>query len=215
MTFPSRKCTGLSRRSYRKVTKPKSKKQISKLVKQIVSKEAETKFFYSTYGPTGIDYSGTIVDISAIPQGSTDNSRNGDTLRYKNLYISGNIVAGDATNLLRMIIFRWKPNVGTSVGSVLTASTLGTALAPHSRYYHDFLPQMRIIYDKLITVNAVSKPQVAFKCVLTKGIKDVKAQFSAGSTNATNRLYVLLLSDSAAIPNPTVAFAVSIQFQDV
>lgn len=210
----SKKSTGLKKKSFSTVGSTGRQKKAKRLARQIQLHLGEKKYGEST-GSQSVDFSGAIIDVSAIAQGDGDTNRNGDQLTLTSYELKYNWVQADTTNLVRTIIFQWLPNTSAgapTVGSVLIAAPLGTATAPLAVYDHDNRYNFRILYDKLHRLDAAHVIQ-GNEIMITKFARN-RIQFNGGATTGSNRIYILIISDSAAAAHPTFYYDNKINFRD-
>lgn len=211
----------------RQPLKPKQKTQVKKIVKKSLLNLAEKKFGDTVSATaTNIDWAGTtVIPLSDFPQGDADNnSRDGDQILPTSLMYAitvknnGNGTPGLALNVVRLIIFRWKPffsDVAPTVAKIMTYT--GTSYAAEAPLTHDGRKQFNILVDRRITVDSVVKPYV-----LLKGFIPLKKkiQWKAGSTtNVSSGIYMFLMSDAdaggGANTKPTYQhYAVRINYND-
>lgn len=211
----------------RQPLKPVQKTQVKKIVKRSIINLGEKKFGDTVSATqTTIDWAGTaIVPLSDFPQGDADNnSRDGDqiygiSLNYAlTIKNNGNGTPALALNVVRLIIFRWKPffaDVAPTVAKIMTYTSTG--YAAEGPITHDGRKQFNILVDRRFTVDSVNKPYVLLKgsCKLSK-----KVQWKAASTtNCAGGLYMFLISDAdsggGANTKPTREhFAIRINYND-
>lgn len=191
------------------------RKTVAKIARRVVKSQSEHKYFDFS-SATGFDYGGSVLDISAVTQGgSTDVTRSGDELRATSLLVNMLITVADATNLCRIICFKWKQDSGLAtpgVGDIL--NTIGSTSAPLSPYVHDQRGNFTVMYDK--TWNLVlntSRESVVRKVKIKMGKKG-KINFNGGGTTGRGKFYLLFISDSAAVPNPSFRLITRLNFID-
>lgn len=185
------------------------KQSIKALIHRELHKESEKKFWAVVRTPTSVDFSGAVYDLSLVPQGDTDSSRDGDQIEIESIDFAFNLATGDAQQLMRLLLFCWKPNNVPSVTSILLGT--GSTEAPLQRYNTDQRQQYTVLHDELFNLNTVSTPTIARQVRLNARRY---AQFIAGSTAGTNHIYVLIVSDSGAVTHPTIAYCSKLQYFD-
>jgi len=200
-----------------------SKAEVKNMIKSIVGQEEEKKYF-DTYvnASADIDWLGTVLPVTSIPQNVTDTGRVGDNVLLKELTYSfyfkfnQNATFTSSVNVARVIIFSWKPffaSVAPSVTGVLQYN--GNYSAAHGPVAHDNKGQYKIHLDKSFVLDGASTD-----VNLVRGrIKlNQKVQFKAGSTtDCSNGVFVLFISDAAAGvgPYPKIAdWIVRLDFKD-
>lgn len=207
------------RRFYRKRRFTKRAVATKAYVKKLVRKEAETKYWdLSTASqPYSIALGATtILDLTEVPQGTTDVTRVGDKLTIRGLDIRMDAIIADTTNVIRCIIFQWYINTNITLSNPLGSQVLQDITTyPHlSNYHHDNNNQFHILYDTMIQLGAQG-PQARVWHV-KPNLKWAKktVEFSGGGTNGANKLYMLLVSDSSAVSHPTVRIQSRLRFDD-
>lgn len=188
-------------------------KAVSSLVKKGVKKMSEWKFL-TTYAYGGIDNAGSIVSLSDVAQGDTDNTRNGDSLFASSLGMRYHWVGADAYNTMRLIIFQWNQDDVPSVGDILL--DVGVVSSCTENYNTDQASHYKIMYDHTITATQAvtgqgySGPFMAKKLRVPRS----KIQFNGGGTVGTGKIYYLALSDSAAASHPSLLFTSRLNYRD-
>lgn len=206
-----RKRRGVFRRKRRTILS-----KVKKIVDMKIAKNTEMKLFDSTATQQTVSDAGTLTNLTAVGQGDHDDQRQGDKLTPKKLIVKMNFVAGDSTNICRVVIFRWKQYSGSIAPTqalLMDYTTANGVLAPLSMYAHDYRSTFQILHDKTIYLNAVSKPQVghSFRLNLKRG---PKINFVATTTNAQNHIYMYIVSDSAAATHPNYSHISRFNFVD-
>lgn len=189
------------------------KRVIRKVVQGQLVKQVETKYSEFTATASGFDFSGVIYSLTDIAQGATDQTRNGDELLPTSLDIRMQLVAGDATQAARFMIVRWLPYTTGAPSITAILQGTGSALAPYQSFYHDQRDQFEVLMDKFIKLDTYH-PTFNVRKRLKLAKKMVK--YTAGSTtNASNKLFVVLISDSGAAPNPSFSGVIRTNFSDI
>lgn len=211
------------RRVYRRKGRKLTKRQLT-TVKTLINRRIETKFF--PYAATSFAVISTpILDNSwaQVPQGDSDTQRNGDHIMWKKLRFRYQLLAGDTTNLVRIIIFQWHPSSTPVPNAILLTGPSGGADV-YSCLNQDTRQMYKIIYDKThslvgngtpnFPVTSVSQTFVNRQFSLSKCQKNV--QFNAGTTVSTNTIYLMFLSDSApmSIIHPSMVYTSMLWYKD-
>lgn len=183
--------------------------QVKQIVRSALGNVLEHKFFNTNLAMTALAYTGATYQLSAVPQGITDYNRTGDVFIVKKVVLRIQTITGDATNMVRVIVFIWFPNTTPAVGDVLT--TTSTAEAPLTQNVHDNLSKMKILYDSIIAV-ATSKLNDVRILNLRCNAK-IQAN-NASTTLGTNHVWIAICSDSSAATHPSLGFACQITFED-
>lgn len=200
---------------------PLNNKQ-KKEVKQIVGIQQEKKYTlaWDSLSPTTTP---NLVGPLVIPiQGDTDTERSGDRIMIKSVEVRQKMACGDTTNMIRVIFFQWRPSVPPTIaGQILQADPITASITVLSVYSKDFYPDFKILYDKTHRLagngtanypatNITTNYEHFFLKRFNKQI-----QYAAGGiVNSTNNIFLLIVSDSGALPNPTYSFDMRINYTD-
>lgn len=189
-------------------------------VKDIIKVRQELKFFPASKSGVAVSTTPTIDDLSAIPQGSTDNDRDGDRVRLETLELRGVLINADVTNHYRIVVFSWFPNSTPVAGNILLNGPSGNVDA-FSCYSHDNRQLYKILWDKFYFCagngGAASNPYTPTSeqpLYFRVPVTPKQVQFAAGTTNGTNKVYILYLSDSGAISHPVIHYATKLLYTD-
>lgn len=187
-------------------------KKEKKQVKSLINSGRENKYHDTLLAVTE-EYGGTVYSISDVPVGDTDITRDGDQFTQRSLRIKGKCVVADATNIVRFIVFRWKQNDTPDVAKILSSTYVGSIRAPYAPFHHDGRTNFTVLYDKMLVTDTYNPIRVFD----TKWInlRDKKQYMVAGSsTEGKNKIYVLVISDSAAEASPLFEQVSRLTFTD-
>lgn len=216
------------RKTYRKKKMP-----IKTMIRKEISKKIETKDVTYQHNSIGgisfvsVGYGSTSCVsglFGAITQGTGDGQRVGNALYARGINIRLAFQPGDSTNYLRFLVVQPKgmgtPTQPSSVATFVSNVLSGAGSAVNQWLQPVDTDRWTVLLDKnyfmkfqsLEGNNATTTPTTRF---LNKFIKvNRKIQWDRQSI-INNDVYVLALSDSAAIPNPgTVAGFVRCYYQD-
>ncbi len=164
----------------------------------------------------GVSSTGIFQIPTTIPQGTNNFSRTGDLIRLENMHFNYFASYGDAVgNPMRIVIFQ---TVGGFTPTVLTDlfSFGGTG---SEDFTAEFLPNLvgrriELLYDELLVMNPNGSNGVTVRRGWLKPkIKDY--EFQQGTTNVINgQIFVVAITDSAAIPHPGLTMALRTYFTD-
>jgi hypothetical protein len=188
---------------------------MAKIANEMIDKRAELKRITLTRAAAGVDYSGVCVSLSDITQGDTPTTRDGNSVVFRELKLRYTITPADATNLMRVIVFRWLPLDSTppTPGQILL--TIGSALAPLSVRYPVFPSLYKVYYNKLHDVDTTSKVQVKGRVVIRKKMGIQKTEYNNTSSDGVGKLYILAISDSAAATHPSIQWYGQLRYNDM
>lgn len=199
---------------------PLSKRQlraVKSTVNKTLNQRVEKKFHDSNNSASTPSYSGAITTINDVAAGTSDVQRVGDELRMRSLKLRYAITPGDATNMVRAIVFQWFDDTTPTLASILEIT--GDVLAPLSPYKHDLQyskPKMfHVLHDKLYTVDTTTHTQVLGGCDIRR-FANRRVHFTEGSsTPDNNRLMLAFISDSAAVNHPSVSYYARLSYDDM
>jgi hypothetical protein len=172
-----------------------------------------------------VSQSANITNTGAVLSGMTNVSqgvgvsqRTGDTIFMSKCYINYSINAANADvySLARIIIFQWKPN---SSFAVPTPSDILQVVDPYGMYNWQFSNQYNILYDQVHFLSGTGSAPTASSNQGYFGNLDIsritkKVEFSPAVAFGANELYILIISDSAVIPFPTLNIRTRIVYSE-
>jgi len=196
-----------------------SRYTLRNIVDTVVQRTTELKYL-TLAGSLPFNVAGPsyITDISAVTQGQTDTTRIGDRLQFKNitlrylLYDSGVSVTANSMNHVRVFIFSWAPYV-TVAPLATDVFLLGGVISPPN---HDSRQMYKIHYDRQHQlVGATTKAMQTFVAQLKIPKKFQQCQFSAGTTNRTNGLYLgVIVTSSGAGVTGVLTYNTTVRYTD-
>lgn len=197
----------------REIKQPTLNKVQRTEVKKLISKQQEHKYF-ETRNTGAVDWAGTIVDLSAVPQGDTDSTRDADTLMPTSLVINYIINLGDTTNFFRVIVFRWHDkNTTPTVAQILQSNSSSTG-GVISDYDHDYRQNFNVLYDKTHTLVSGASNAVIIKNMIRLPLAKKAIQYVSGGTGGGEKLWALAISDSSAIAHPSWWYNFRLNYTD-
>jgi len=187
----------------------KPQKKLTKFdlkVLKSLRKQSEPNSFDTILAATSVDYSGLIYSLSDVTQGDGDSNRTGDQITNTSLELRLQVVTGDTSNLLRIIVFRWLPSDSTApvVTSILqgVSSTNAPLSALNRDNYRGRL--FDVLMDKLFSLDTYNPTALISEKIRLNA--QAKIAYTAAGTTGMGKLYILLVSDSAAAAHPTVQY---------
>lgn len=182
-------------------------------VQRLIKRNEEMK-----YAVIDASYSATTTPglycLSNTSQGDTGGTHIGDESVMKNLELRLIASVADATNSVRVILFRWKPNIGYVVpgaGAILKDANSPANLS--SLYQEDGEDQYQIMYDELFLLAAAGGNPEQISRRIRRNF-NIRCDFLTGTSNSSNMIYLMLISDSSATTHPSVQFMSKIGFTD-
>lgn len=190
-----------------------SSKRGKKYIKKAMNK---SEFNYvDTYSNTTVTTSGiTPICLNAIATGTDVGTRVGREIILKSISGRFGIQCGDSTNFVRIVIVYDISNNGTipAVSDILETGDY------RSDINYDNLSRFKVIYDNFFGLSLAGSGAMVDKFYkrvsnLTTTYNNTTAYTTTpGDVNVTGSLWLLLISDSSAIPNPGVYYFVRVKY---
>lgn len=188
-------------------------KAINQLILKNEMKDVEKKYWVSAIATaplhTNPSFGNNLLNLTQIPQGTTDQARVGDSLTLLKYYIRGSAYynpAGGYNSVIRFILVTYSPNTPIS-GSGSTAITapifeqIMQSLGSNSPrnvfagYYNDDKQLLKFHEDITLSLDSYH-PTAHFEMIGSIPEKWANMQFVTGSTNATYSVFLLGLADT-------------------
>jgi len=204
----------------RKGKKPLSKPQyvaVKKLIDQADAKKTEKHYVDISSGGASISYSGTLIDLTVVAQGSTDSTRIGDSINLKSVQMKWTWSLGTTPNTVRLIVFQWfgDANVDAPEASeILQGSFVGGVGAPHAPYTKDSVGfKCQVVFDEVQLLDTYRPSQLGSFMITADKFRHKKIQYNGGGTTAVaNSIWVLFISDDAAPTYPSIVYVQRTRF---
>jgi hypothetical protein len=187
-----------------------SKAIVRQMIESRISAKTEPKFLDMSQTLVGLTQAYQFFGpLTAPPQGDTDSSRSGDQIAPLSLKLTIQLISSQIASSVRLILFRWGQSsvVAPTQSTVMNVSG-SNQYNPFVYPAVDYEQNVHVLRDVLVpmgvyvvaagvaTVGA-SPIQKTMILNISKGLSQ-KIQFSAGSTNATNHVFVGVSTDAAA-----------------
>lgn len=191
-----------------------------KAAKNEITKRIETHYIDTAQATITCSSAGVISSqLSTITQGTTDSSRIGDRVTIKSIKVKGNLIAADATQVVRVILFQWLQDTAscTPIPSDILQNQ-NQPYSPLSSYTKDSAGYEWVpLWDRTFCMNAGTGTSVNFSVKLSgKKLSKGKAvntiQFNAAGTTGTGHYYFCFYSDSGAAFDPTFTYYSRIRY---
>jgi hypothetical protein len=192
-------------------------------VRRIVDIAQEPKFFDSKEYAQSATTTPTQLAISAVPQGDTDSTRDGDQINLKSLwvkfetYLQGTGGTNDFTDQVRLMIYRYHPmSSGAAPVPATVLQDLSVAqsatMTPNT---WDNRKDYTVILDETFNLSGNGPSDIGFSKKFDWGTPGIPAHFSAGSTTLqTNGLFAMIMSDSLVATHPQFNFYSRVVYSD-
>lgn len=203
------------RLAFRRPFKPRLSKYLRAYVGKRIEAAAEPKHVYSTLNTTTAS-AATYLQLTTIPQGTTDITRIGDQIKLKRLQMTFNLGAGDPTNIIRILIFQWNLTTTPTDAEVFedTSSVVGQLAGTvcrdsiHGR-------KLTVLRDLKVALNNVNYPNKYFSVNVPLRRCRKVAYVGGSSTVAVGNIYMMYMSDSSVVVHPVIQAGWTIDFVDM
>lgn len=150
---------------------------------------------------------GVLVGLDQISQGTTNNTRIGDTVSPTSLKFKCNLVLSNSNSdndsmgqQARMIIFRWISEAPASITDVLESTTINSFKSEDKRY------QSEILYDRVFHQNAeIPVHHIERKLKINKHISYPEGS----SVSNRNGIYMLVFGTGTSTTQATPPFVLN------
>lgn len=201
-----------------KPTLKKLDKKINKVYKNIAQ---EVKVHDNAYQiqPDRDGSASNIYCLSAIAQGDTDVTRDGNKIKYKSLQLKGQLyqnIGGVQSSTVRLIIFidrNFENGVPPTCANILDGSVFGTTQAPYAMRNRLERERFKVIYDKLFTLNQTGANTLPFNIYRRIGNIGTYSD-STNSGYGKNMIYMAWISGQESDKKPTVNLVKRLAFTD-
>lgn len=179
----------------------------SKLAKVV---NVETKYHDTTYG-SSTSWTGLLYTVANVPQGDTDTSRDGDSIKCQNLDMRYLIDSSSVSPaVVRIMVIEDKQNKLSTPADLLT--TTGVLQAVLSDKKHDRRFQSKVLYDQCHVVSPNSSNDLVYRRV--KLALGHHTQFDAGSTTINTGDYKVLVISNRGTNLPFVSLDTRLTYTD-
>lgn len=191
------------------------------VAKQMARKSDYKQTLQRDIAAVGIPNTGYTLDLlNALSRGDNGvNNFEGSSIDVKSLKIRCHTIAQDGTQCMRIIVYQWFDAASPAPGDILSTTSLGTVTAPLSPRAWP-TTKYRILHDELFQLqntatfvggNGTDKVSEIF----VPGKKIQRIEFNQGTAvPQKGGLYLLAVSDSAALNHPALYSAWEMVFTD-
>lgn len=198
---------------------PQQKAQVRQMISSEVDREL--KYFDNVFPASAISTTATIFDLCLVSQGAAANQRNGQDIEPVHFEAQITLAGADTTNHVRIILFQHTPNSSLSpplanqLLDPLSGGVSGTvdSYCAINTFFHK---EYRVIADYSLVLSANSE---TFIIDLGKRLSALHLPKSVGYNPVANtgegHICLLLISDSAVLPEPSWIGQMRLRFYDV
>lgn len=151
--------------------------------------------------------------LQTIVRGTDANDYIGDKINPIGLALRYHLIAGDAYNMLRMLIIQDKD----VAGSPTTGTMFQNNIYPLTSALHrDFTSQYRVLYDKTytLTTNGGGGAIPISKRMFIKGKRMRYIRFDAAGNCTGGQIWIVAISDSSTASHPVFQVYTRLYFTD-
>ncbi len=188
-------------------TKPVNKKQVKQMVKSAINNSLVRKYILTATGttvtPASITNSGTMYSLDTVAQGTGNQARTGNNATVKRIVYNGNFYADstDVINVFRIVLFRWNDNTTAVAADLFTSTNYSTSFYNIDNIYTG---KLQILHDRSVcTGTTASGAKHVF--IDMKMNHSIQWNSSSAVPAIQGALYLFIVSDSTAVPSPTIA----------
>ena len=188
-------------------------RKVRKIEKAIEWKHAD----FST--AVSVSTAGSLHNLTAIPVGDTDVTRDGDKLTISSIMIRGEVSAGDVPyNHLRIVFFTF--NTTAQQPAVVTLfNTAAFPNSPHLWFYDidQFRSRkgMKILSDRVYKTRSYDGQNIHSVTFYKKIKRRINVQYFNQSIVSGQSIFMLCLSDSNVLPHPSLNLHTRINYCDL
>lgn len=184
-------------------------------VKQIIQQQSEKKRV-DTAASSTVDFNGTVINLCDPAVGDSNNQKTGIRITPTSTQARIAVTAADATNLMRIVIFRWllDDTVTVPTAAMIFENT-GAVQAPLSPFASGNRERFNVLYDKLVSVSTNGPAVVSWEDIITHSKNKDTVFSSSGVTTGTGKLYCVFISDSGAATHPSITYYFRTNYLDL
>lgn len=187
--------------------------QVRKIVRRALHADEEEKYAI-VHASYSVSTAAGVYSLSNTSQGASGGGHIGDECRLRSIEFRWEAIVGDTFNVIRCVVFVWKPNMALT-GTPADTDILKTVTPPNqitSCYEEDGEDMYRILADFNVCMVTGGDNQVKTGKFSRK--LNLKQDYTTSTSNCSNNIFVLLISDSGAVAHPTFNFTSRIAFTD-
>lgn len=148
------------------------------------------------------------------PQGDNVSQRDGDQITIKKIVYNLQMAGADATNIVRVIIFRWSQNNNATVPAV---TDVLQSLSPVSMYNYtnERSGKVHVLFDRTASLSLEGTNCITWRGALWgRKIGKKRLIFNATAINGVDQPYILFISDSVAVTHPSITGTLRMEYVD-
>lgn len=184
---------------------------VRKIAKKAVTTMSEKKYINYIQAATQPTTAGVITSLSDTAQGDGDAGfREGDQIRLFDLELRGQVLAATGTDVLRVIVFYWKPGFAAVPPSFALLLQAAPYINSAKQMDEDRMPNATILFDRTFCSSTVDETLDTFAVKIP--LTNHKVNYLGGSTtNQQNGLYIGYVNRSG---NASLQFTGMVRYTD-
>lgn len=196
---------------------PVQQQAVTREVKRQMNRASEKKVTDVALVPTSINYTGfTGSLLTNLIRGDTDmNNFDGGTIYPQAVELRYRVTSANGAglwNCVRVMIGQSKLLGTPTPGNVL--QTTGSSTAVVSPRLWERMKNYKILYDQVHALNYESNQTEWYKVYLNKGLLPVEYTASGGLSITKGDIFILIISDDAVAPAPSIEYMSRVKFTD-
>jgi len=173
----------------------------------------EVKYLQGSLNTTAA-ITGTVAAFNVPSVGTANTERIGS--KYKVINFQGNWAAsvGDQYNLVRLMIFQWRPD--SNLDSPSLAKLFEHTSLPHISCYvaeKRARKKFKVLYDRTVATST-NGPEVLVSNIAIRGDQIAATEIEPATSTGTNKLFYCVVSDSVAVTHPGIILSAVYYFED-
>lgn len=205
------------KKNYKRAPKKTVPASTKKYVKRVVGGNIETKHISAVSGVISVSDTPAVYTTIYPTFGIGGDQRIGDKIKMASFNFKYSMYLSDPSNLMRVILFQWCNNSVIS-GTPTAAQVLQSATTYSwlSQINQDSRQNIKILYDRTHTMNDSDQKQITRSVNINKfRVRNLEfASTAAQNCLHKGEIYLLLVSDSAAIVHPTFVWRFMLKYKD-
>lgn len=179
----------------------------------------DIKYLPYTLGAVSVPIGGNQYKVTPPTQGVTYSQRIADEYQIQSIEGRFGIIAGDATNFCRIIMFQWFPDDNldppTLVGGVILSDMgVNPPLSPLTAI-PQYRKKFKILLDKCVGLGTGGGPGQTVVPFFIPGSALRRTIINQGvAALGSNNIYYQVHTDSVAVPNPNFSMSMNTFFTD-
>lgn len=205
-----------TRQTRRRKGKGKVPDPVRRYVKSQITRSLETKYYNRLNQSISPDYTGVLYDLTQlITQGDTVAQREGDRINLRDIEWRGQLSLADSHNYLRFALIQvhYDSQGHTPVASDFL-ETVSNGLAPVSIWKWENRSEYTVLWDKTYLLDSTTTPVAQFSGKVGPQKLSKPVLYNPGLSTGIGHVYLLTISDSAAVSHPTFDYDMRIKYKD-